>query len=324
MGKLDMSKIKSKQEELQKGSGNSDYGFDKLKDGKNVRRILPPKGDSTMFYSEGFLHFGLGDDGKSTATCLDTFGKKCPICEYLNTLKDSKNKDDKEFYQRAKKTKRIYLSVLNRDATDEDEKPVILPVGKMILKQVIDVICDPDYGDITDFESGRDITITRSGKGLNTEYSVIVKPKETMASEQYSEEEMDAMLPDLDSLFVEKSESELMAVLTGEDVDDEDDDDLEYDEMELDDLKYLCKERGIKLPAKITKSRLISLLEADDEDEEDEDEEDDEPVTKGKKSSRHIEEDDDDEDEDEEDDEEDDDDLMNSVKNAVKKKRAGK
>ena len=151
MGKLDMSKMKSKQEELQKNGGSGNFGFDKLKDGKNVRRILPPKGDSDMFYSEGFLHFGLGEDGKTSVTCLDTFGKKCPICEYIDSIKSSKNAEDKELVKNAKKTKRVYINVLNRDNDEDEEKPVVLPIGKMILKQIIDYICDPDYGDITDF-----------------------------------------------------------------------------------------------------------------------------------------------------------------------------
>ena len=306
-----MKAIEKKKEELQRGGG-SDYGFDKLEQGKNVRRILPPKGDSDLFYSEGYMHFGLGEDGKTAVTCLDTFGKKCPICEYLDSIKNSKNKEDKEFSKSAKKTKRVYLNVINRDSDDEEDTPVVLPIGNMILKQLIEIICDPDYGDITDFNEGRDVTITKSGKGMATEYSVLAKPKESLASEQLSEEELDEKMPDLESLFFEKSEEELVAILTGEEIESEDSDDeedLEYDEMEVEDLKYLCKERGIKFKASATKSKLVQLLEEYDESKEDEDEDEYEESE---------------EDSDEEDDEDEDDDLMNSVKNAVKNKRAGK
>lgn len=312
MGKINMKAIEKKKEELQRGGG-SDYGFDKLESGKNVRRILPPKGDSDMFYSEGYLHFGLGSDGKTTVTCLDTFGKKCPICEYLDSIKNSKNKEDKEFLKNARKTKRIYLNVINRDSDEDEETPKVLPIGNMILKQLIEIICDPDYGDITDFNEGRDVTITKSGKGMDTEYSVLAKPKESIASEQLSEEELDDAMPDLESLFIEKTEEELVAILTGEDVESDEEeaggDDLEYDEMELSDLKYLCKERGIKFKTGATKSTLVRLLEEYDE-EADADEDEDEDTS---------EESDDDGDDDDEDDE-----LMASVKNAVKSKRAGK
>ena len=53
MGKLNLNAMKAKQEEMQKGNtGGSDFEFDKLNSGKNVRRILPPKGDKDVFYSE--------------------------------------------------------------------------------------------------------------------------------------------------------------------------------------------------------------------------------------------------------------------------------
>ena len=330
MGKLNLNAVQAKNDELQNTGGNN-YGFDKLESGKNVRRILPPKGDKDIFWSEGFMHYSLGANGKTTVTCLDTFGKKCPICEYLDSIQSSKNKEDQEMVRNCRKTKRIFIAVLNRDSTDEDESPLILGIGKSVLKGITDAICDPDYGDITDFETGRDITITKSGTGLNTSYSVLPKPKETIASELYSEEELDEKIPDLDSLFVEKSPEELEAILKGEDYDEEDseeeDDELDYDSMTLEDLKYLCKERGIRVGAGAKRGRLVQLLtaydEEDSEEEETEDEEDEAPVKNSRKSSKRqaSNEDSDEEDSEEEDDENDD--LIKNVRRNIRSK-AGK
>ena len=333
MGKLSLDKVTKKSADLKK-SGNYNTDYDKLEKGKNVRRVLPPKGENDVFWSEGFLHFGLGSDGKKTVTCLETYGegKKCPICQYVEELKKSKNKEDKQLADRIRRTKRTYIAVLNRDA--EEEKPLVLPVGQTIMKQIVDLICDPDYGDITDFEDGRDITITKSGSGLNTEYSVIAKPKTTIASEDYTAEELDAELPDLDALFVRKSPEELQAILDGDDEDSSDDDEdedededeaIDYDDLDLDDLETLCKERGIKLPPKSTKLKLITLLEKFDamEDDEDEDEEDEKPAKSSKKTSKRTEDDDDEEDETEDEDEDDDDedDIMKEMEAALKKKK---
>lgn len=333
MGKLSLDKVTKKSADLKK-SGNYNTDYDKLEKGKNVRRVLPPKGENDVFWSEGFLHFGLGSDGKKTVTCLETYGegKKCPICQYVEELKKSKNKEDKQLADRIRRTKRTYIAVLNRDA--EEEKPLVLPVGQTIMKQIVDLICDPDYGDITDFEDGRDITITKSGSGLNTEYSVIAKPKTTIASEDYTAEELDAELPDLDALFVRKSPEELQAILDGDDEDSSDDDEdededeaIDYDDLDLDDLETLCKERGIKLPPKSTKLKLITLLEKfdamEDDDDEDEDEEDEKPAKSSKKTSKRTEDDDDEEDETEDEDEDDDDedDIMKEMEAALKKKK---
>lgn len=334
MGKLSLDKVTKKSADLKK-SGNYNTDYDKLEKGKNVRRVLPPKGDNDVFWSEGFLHFGLGSDGKKTVTCLETYGegKKCPICQYVEELKKSKNKEDKQLADRIRRVKRTYIAVLNRDA--EEEKPLVLPVGQTIMKQIVDLICDPDYGDITDFEDGRDITITKSGSGLNTEYSVIAKPKTTIASEDFTAEELDEELPDLDALFVRKSPEELQAILDGDDEnssdededEDEDDEAIDYDDLDIDDLETLCKERGIKLPPKSTKLKLITLLEKfdamEDDDEDDEDDEDEKPVKSSKKNSKKVEEDDEDEDSDADEDEDDDDedDIMKEMEAALKKKK---
>lgn len=289
MGKLNMDEMKSRLDaESQQNYSNTDY--DKLQQGKNVRRVLWPKGDKDSFYSEGYLHFGLGADGKSVATCPKTWGskEKCPICEYVDQLQASKNKDDQKLAKDIKAKRRIYINVLNRD--DEEETPKVLPIGVTILKGLLETICDADYGDITDPEDGRDITITRKGQGLKTEYSVLPKPKSSEVSESQTPEEIEEAMTDLDSLFIKKSYEELQAILDGEDVDSDDEDDDEdageYDEMDVDELTELCEERGIKVPTKANRLKLIALLtqydesegedtDGTDEDDNDSDDEDD-------------------------------------------------
>ena len=290
MGTVNLEALRAKRDSLTKGESN--YGFDKLEQGKNVRRVLFPKGSSDSFYSEGYVHFGLGAEGKKSVTCPKTFGenKRCPICEYVESLKKSKDPEDAKLADRLRKTKRIYINVINRDSDDETIK--VLPIGRTIFKALIDVMCDPDYDDITKFDVGRDVTITRTGQGLKTEYSVLPKPKQSMTSETKTRDELDEEMPDLESLFKEKTYDELKAILNGEEENESytDEDELEepkatksevdlnnlpfdkgqdYEDMSLDQLEALCKERGIKLPAKVTVAKLAMLLTMDDEDKED-------------------------------------------------------
>lgn len=281
MGKLNVKELQADMSRFSSGANNN---FDKLVDGRNVRRVLWPKGEgNTYFYSDGYMHFGLGDDGKTTVTCPKTFDEKnpCPICEYAEELKKSKNKDDRKLANDIYRRRRIYVNVINRDG--EDDEPVILPIGVTVLKQLVDTICDPDYGDITEYENGRDVTITRSGVKLNTKYTLLPKPNESIASKQFSEEELEEKMADLKKLFVEKSYDELKAILNGEEYEseddeeeDEDDEEEDYEDMTLDELKSLCKKRKLEMPSKINKVKLIALLMEDDEseDNESEDEED--------------------------------------------------
>lgn len=235
MGKLNMDAMKSKLDaESQSNYSNADY--DKLQQGKNVRRVLWPKGDKDSFYSEGYLHFGLGSEGKSVATCPKTWNskEKCPICEYVEQLQKSKNKDDKKLANDIKAKRRIYINVLNRDDEEDGDTPKVLPIGVTILKGLLETVCDADYGDITDPEDGRDITITRKGQGLKTEYSVLPKPKSSEACEDKTPEELEEEMTDLDSLFIKKSYEELEAVLNGEDEDSDDNEESADDEEEED------------------------------------------------------------------------------------------
>ena len=285
MGSLNMDAMKKRLDEAE-SSNYSNADYDKLQQGKNVRRVLWPKGDKDSFFSEGFLHFGLGTEGNRVATCAKTFNSKnkCPICEYVEELQKSKSKDDKKLADDMKAKKRIYINVINRD--DEDETPKVLPIGVTILKGILETICDPDYGDITDPEEGRDITITRKGQGLKTEYSVLPKPKTSPVSEESEPDEIEEEMADLDELFIEKTYEELEAILNGEDEDDSDDEETEdededeggeYDELDLEELESLCKKRKIKMPAKKNKLKLIQLLEEYDEDEESDIDDEEEP-----------------------------------------------
>lgn len=277
MGKLNMEAMKAKLDSESRSVNYNNAEYDKLKQGKNVRRILWPKGDSDSFYSEGFLHFNLGEDGNTVVTCPKTFGSKerCPICEYVEELQKSKNKEDAKLASKLKATRKIYVNTISRD--DDEETTKVLPIGVTVLKGLLEAICDPDYGDITDPDEGRDVTITRKGEGMKTEYSVLIKPKASIVSDELSASEIEDEMTDLDSLFVKKSYEELQDILNGESLEDDEEDEEDndsYDDMSIDELVEICEDRGIKIPAKANKLKLVTLLNKYDSEHDEEDEED--------------------------------------------------
>jgi|GEM_PF-1824236 len=347
MGKLNMEAMKAKLDSESRSGNYNNAEYDKLKQGKNVRRILWPKGDSDSFYSEGFLHFNLGEDGNTVVTCPKTFGSKerCPICEYVEELQKSKNKEDAKLASKLKATRKIYVNTISRD-DDDEETPKVLPIGVTVLKGLLEAICDPDYGDITDPDEGRDVTITRKGEGMKTEYSVLIKPKASIVSDELSASEIEDEMTDLDSLFVKKSYEELQDILNGESLEDDEEDEEDndsYDDMSIDELVEICEDRGIKIPAKANKLKLVTLLnkydsehdeeDAEEEPEEDDDDEESEDEDAGKsskhskssksgkvsgKSGKPSKEDDEDEDAA---DEEEDDDIQKAIASALAKRK---
>lgn len=345
MGKLNMEAMKAKLDSESRSGNYNNAEYDKLKQGKNVRRILWPKGDSDSFYSEGFLHFNLGEDGNTVVTCPKTFGSKerCPICEYVEELQKSKNKEDAKLASKLKATRKIYVNTISRD--DDEETPKVLPIGVTVLKGLLEAICDPDYGDITDPDEGRDVTITRKGEGMKTEYSVLIKPKASIVSDELSASEIEDEMTDLDSLFVKKSYEELQDILNGESLEDDDEDEEDndsYDDMSIDELVEICEDRGIKIPSKPNKLKLVTLLNKydseHDEDNEEEPEEDGDEESEDEdagKSSKHSKSSksgkvsgksgkpskEDDEDDEDAADEEEDDDIQNAIAAALAKRK---
>lgn len=281
MGKLNMEAVQAAKARLERqGGGGSNVPFDKLVNGKNVRRILWPKGDKELCYSEGFIHFGLGPEGKTSVVCRKTHDSHeyCPVCDYITQLQKSTDKNDKKLAESLKARKRVFFNVLDRDGDDELR---IMPTGLTVQKQIIAILCDPDYGDITDPLNGRDVTIKRSGQGLNTEYTVLPKPITSPASTNYTPEQLEERMADLDSFWNLPSVEDAEKAIYGEDgapseprnesgyaqnASSKSDD---YDDMEVDELMVLCKRRGIPIPERASKLRLVALLTQYDEGDAD-------------------------------------------------------
>ena len=275
MGKLNMDLVR-KQKQVLERQNNS---FDKLSVGNNLRRLLWPKGNSEEISSEGWVHFGVGEDRKLSATCCKTHNaySSCPICSLVEHLQKSSNEEDRMLGASLKARKRIYYNVIDRDDrdtnSDSKESVKILACGTSVQKQIIQILCDPDYGDITDFNEGRDITIKRTGTSLNTEYSILPKPATTVASTKLSKEELEEKMTDLDALWdnipsPEEAEKLLIAanlINDSGDVSVPESSSNPYEQMTVDELEALCVERNIPLPERKSKFRLVGLLTEDDE-----------------------------------------------------------
>lgn len=286
MGKLDVSALAARLTELNSNSGGSGSGggisWLNLKDGRNVIRILPPKGDG-VFAKEVFVHFGVNkteENKKGTmVVCPKTHGdnKPCPVCEVVAEMRKlSKKKDDKydKMARELNKKTRVYYNVIDRaddlstfekkevdgkekwfNADDEEETPIkVFGSGIGIYKALLALIVDPEYGDITDEEEGLDIIITKTGTGFNTKYEVKSVRKESPIGFDDWEEESH----DLNPLAKAKSYDEIQAILNGE----EPEEGSEEEEEEEEDEK----------PTKSSKKTKVEKEEKEEEEENSESE----------------------------------------------------
>jgi hypothetical protein len=165
--------------------GGGGKGFWSPKEGKQTIRILPPVGEMTFFFQSVGRHFFPGKRYVVCPSFTTDNQRECPVCEVVKALYQG-GKPEKSLAEQMGKRRSFWMNVVVR-GRDGDEGPFIYTPGSMVFDPLIQLINDPDYGDITDIDEGHDITIERSGSGLKTEYGVIPRPKKTPLSDDPDE-----------------------------------------------------------------------------------------------------------------------------------------
>jgi hypothetical protein len=88
-------------------------------------------------------------------------GEDCPICEFASKLwRDGVENDDATLKSEAKKLfvrKRYYSPILVRGKETDGVK--VWSYGKTAYETLLGYVLDPDYGDVTDPETGTDIVL---------------------------------------------------------------------------------------------------------------------------------------------------------------------
>ena len=178
---MDISKIKSRLNQLQ--STNTSNSFWKPPSGKTQIRIVPYKYNKDNPFVELFFHYGLGNN--KTYLSPASFGKPDPVEDFANKLKSAGNKDEWIQGKRLEPKMRTYAPVVVRG--EEHEGVKWYGFGKTVYQELLGVIADPDYGDITDPTMGRDIVVDRQSPAeAGNQYgktSIRVKPNQTPLTE---------------------------------------------------------------------------------------------------------------------------------------------
>ena len=179
---MDIDAIKSKLATLQSTSNTKD-NFWKPEPGKQVVRIVPYKHNKDKPFLELFFHYNLGNN--KTYLSPASFGRPDPVAEFADKLKSTGNKDEWIQGKRLEPKMRTFAPVIVRGKESEGVK--FWGFGKTVYQELLSVIADPDYGDITDATNGRDIGIDRQTPAeAGNQYgktTVRVKPNQTAITE---------------------------------------------------------------------------------------------------------------------------------------------
>lgn len=178
---MDIKKIKQRLNSLQNKGKKSDLLW-KPSPGKQVIRIIPYIHNEENPFIELKFHYNL--NGK-TYLSPDTFNNPDPIVEFSNKLKKSGDKEEWQFGRKLEPKMRTFCPIIIRGKEKDGVK--FWGFGKQVYQAILSYIADPDYGDITDIKTGRDIVVEfipteESGKSF-PETTIRPKPNQTDAIE---------------------------------------------------------------------------------------------------------------------------------------------
>jgi len=208
---LDIAALRAKLNSFQ-GQGERTSAFWKPTEGKTVIRIVPMASRPENPFSELYFHYL----GNKTHLSPITYGNRDPIAEFADNLRGD---GSRESYQQARAFMpklRTFVPVIVRG--EEDQGVRFWSFGKTVYQELLQIISDADYGDITHIEKGRDITVTHIPQEKSdtnfAKTSVMPKPNQTPLSDDAQlMESWTTTQPDLRSLFKEPSYEELSVFL---------------------------------------------------------------------------------------------------------------
>lgn len=147
----------------------SEFKLYKIRDGKNLIRIMPPTWEKPKHYGyDIWVNYGIGVDNQSYLSLSKMKGLPDPIAE---ARREADGDDDEKLSRALQPRRRILSWVIDRQ--DEDEGPQLFSAPFTLDKSIANLCFDPDTKEVIyldDPEEGCDLRFYREGEGLKTKY----------------------------------------------------------------------------------------------------------------------------------------------------------
>ena len=209
---MDLNAIRKRLGQLQT-TNNRTSSLWKPQPGKTQIRIVPYEFNKDNPFIELFFHYNLNN--RSYLSPI-SFGRPDPIEEFAQKLKGSGNKEDYQLARKLEAKMRTFAPVIVRG--EEKQGVKFWGFGKTVYQELLSIIADPDYGDITDPVNGRDVVVEfisaeESGASFPTT-KIRVKPNQTPISDDPTIlEKVKSSQKDIRDIYQEQSYDDLTNVL---------------------------------------------------------------------------------------------------------------
>ena len=208
---MDLNAIRKRLGQLQT-TNNRTSSLWKPQPGKTQIRIVPYAFNKDNPFIELFFHYNLNN--RSYLSPI-SFGRPDPIEEFAQKLRASGNKEDYQLSRKLEAKMRTFAPVIVRG--EESQGVKFWGFGKTVYQELLSIIADPDYGDITDPVNGRDVVvefITAEESGASfPKTNIRVKPNQTSISDEPDVLELVKTQQDIKEIYQELSYDDLTDVL---------------------------------------------------------------------------------------------------------------
>ena len=208
---MDLNAIRKRLNQLQT-TNNRTSSLWKPQPGKTQIRIVPYELNKDNPFIELFFHYNLNN--RSYLSPI-SFGRPDPIEEFAQKLRASGNKEDYQLSRKLEAKMRTFAPVVVRG--EEKQGVKFWGFGKTVYQELLSIIADPDYGDITDPVNGRDVVVEfLSAEETGASFpktNIRVKPNQTPISDDPEVLESVKKQQDIREIYQEQSYDDFTEIL---------------------------------------------------------------------------------------------------------------
>ena len=211
---INVDKMKQRKAALDSRGGNRDT-FWRPQDGEQAIRIVPTAdGDP---FKDFWFHYNVGSNSGFLSP-KKNFGEGDPVDDVVRKLFNEGTEESIKMAKSLMARQRFFSPVLVRG---EEEKGVrIWGYGKMVYEQLLNLVLNPEYGDITDTDTGTDLVL-HYGKPQGASFpQTKLTPRrrssvlcdDAVGGDERCAELLES-IPDFDTLFERKTPEDVGALL---------------------------------------------------------------------------------------------------------------
>jgi len=214
---FDIKKIKEKLAKLNDRTGGKGKTVTYWKPLENVDttiRIVPTEDGDPL--KEFYFHY-LREDAKKVTSifCLKrNLSESCPICDLVSKLYKEGDEESRTMAKEISSKQRFFAPVIARG--EEDKGVMVWGFSKTIYEELLKLMLNPDYGDITDVTEGLDLTVQSTKKGGKKFAEAVMTPKRKSTPLAQTKKEIEDFLShglDFNAIFERKTTGQVAEAL---------------------------------------------------------------------------------------------------------------